>query len=79
MGIGVREADGGVEYSYIYSSGSVAVVGDVRRMIEWRYGISDFRTGRNRTLRLGRNEPCPCGSGRRSSDVTVRQTAIDGA
>lgn len=65
VGIGVREADGGVEYSYIYSSGSVAVPGDVRMMIEWRYGISDFRTGRNRTLRLGRNEPCPCGSGRK--------------
>ncbi|MGH3947578.1 MAG: SEC-C domain-containing protein [Pseudonocardiaceae bacterium] len=65
VGIGVRETDGGVEYSHIYSSGLVAVPGDVRRMIEWRYGISDFRTGRNRTLQLGRNEQCPCGSGRK--------------
>lgn len=53
-------------YSHVYSGGSVAVPGDVRsRTIEWRYGISDFRTGQSRTLRPGRNEPCPCGSGRK--------------
>jgi hypothetical protein len=65
VGIGVREVNGGVEYSYVYTDEPVAVPGDVRRMIEWRYGIGDFRTGRNRTLRLGRNERCPCGSGRK--------------
>lgn len=65
VGIGVREADAGVEYSHMYSGGPAPVPADVRRRIEWRYGISDFRTGGNRSLRLGRNEPCPCGSGRK--------------
>jgi hypothetical protein len=63
VGVGVREAYGGVEYSYVYANGPVSVPDDVRRMIEWCYGISDFRTGRNRALQLSRNESCPCGSG----------------
>jgi hypothetical protein len=62
VGIGVRETGGVVEYTHFYASEPMSVPIEVRRRVEWIYGVSDFRIGRTRELAVGRNEPCPCGS-----------------
>ncbi|MGI5157491.1 YecA family protein [Microbispora sp. CA-102843] len=62
LGIGVREVDNGVEYTYLYTSGPVAVPADIRAHIEWKYGVANLAHGSNRPMTPGRNDPCPCGS-----------------
>jgi hypothetical protein len=68
IGIGslVRSDPAGVAYSYCYLDGELSPLPkDVRWAIEHDLGKLDL--ARRRTLRIkpGRNEPCPCGSGRK--------------
>ncbi|HHL2060062.1 TPA: SEC-C metal-binding domain-containing protein, partial [Clostridium perfringens] len=37
--------------------------GEKRREIQFRY--RDSKTVRNEEVKVGRNEPCPCGSGKK--------------
>ncbi|WP_067486695.1 YecA family protein [Actinomadura hibisca] len=63
LGIGVREVDGGVAYTYVYVSEPVNVPSDIRAHIEWNYGITNLAHGHTYLPKPGRNDPCPCGGG----------------
>jgi hypothetical protein len=66
LGIGVRVLGGGIDqYSYVFGMGSPDVPIDIRRNVEWRFGVANFRSLRTGRLEIGRNEACPCGSGRK--------------
>lgn len=66
LGIGVRLVGGIVEYTYVFGHGPSPVTGQIRRHYEWKYGVANFRSCSTHRLRLGRNDPCPCGSGRKA-------------
>jgi hypothetical protein len=66
LGIGVRLLSaGGQDYNYQLVLEAPAVPAEVRRGVEWTYGAMDVRLGTTRALAPGRNERCPCGSGRK--------------
>ena len=46
---------------------------EVRRGVEWQYGVPNFRLGTTSPLLVGRNEPCPCGSRRKFKVCHGRQ------
>lgn len=63
LGVGVRVMTAGLEYTYIYllANEAIGIPIDLRRNIEWRFGIANFSTFETRPLVAGRNEQCPCG------------------
>ncbi|MEX2255037.1 MAG: SEC-C domain-containing protein [Acidimicrobiia bacterium] len=74
LGVGVRVLrEEGVEYNYQLILEPVAVPEDLRRNVEWTYGAINLRLGTNRQLTPGRNEPCPCLSGRKYKQCHGRE------
>jgi hypothetical protein len=66
LGIGVRVLGGGYDqYTYLFGMGSPDVPIDIRRNVEWRFGVANFGSLRTSRLVIGRNDACPCGSGRK--------------
>ncbi|GAA0970295.1 hypothetical protein GCM10009555_018950 [Acrocarpospora macrocephala] len=65
LGIGVREVAHGVEYTHVYLDGVSHVPKGIREKIEWNYGVANHMFGHTRPFSPGRNDPCPCGSGRK--------------
>jgi SEC-C motif len=65
LGIGVRMGEAGDEYSYILVDRSAALPRWVRTPLEWEFGVANFNSFRTSPLKVGRNEACPCGSGRK--------------
>jgi SEC-C motif len=65
LGIGVLTGDGWIDYRYFYAVPPVELSVDDRRRAEWRWGRMDFTTGRVTPLEVRRNDPCPCGGGKK--------------
>ena len=72
LGVGVlveeRGGQSAVSYSFLMFKGREAEVEmpeDIRRYYEWSYGVHNHRAGETRELIVRRNEPCPCGSGKK--------------
>ncbi len=66
VGVGVRYIEESEkEYTYILMRPEIEVPGDVRKMTEWTFGFANFRTFRTDKLKVGRNEQCPCSSGKK--------------
>ena len=68
LGVGIRVSDDGTDvYSYVlfYPGTEPLILVDARRRVEWTFGVANFSTFRVRPLKIGRNEQCPCGSGRK--------------
>jgi SEC-C motif len=64
LGIGVRILGLSREYSYVLVRGG-RMPADLSRIIEWKFGVANFHVFKTRSLRIGRNERCPCGGGRK--------------
>ena len=66
LGIGVRVMDDASdEYTYMLAESISRMPMDLRRSVEWSFGTANFKTFKTWKLRVGRNEICPCGSGRK--------------
>ena len=65
LGIGIRIMGEHDEYSYLLADSYVKIPASLRRALEWRFGVANFRAFQTRRLIVGRNDPCPCGSGRK--------------
>jgi uncharacterized protein YecA (UPF0149 family) len=66
LGVGVLVLnEAGQEYNYQLIREPQEVPRELRRAIEWRYGVPNFLLGTTAPLAVGRNERCPCGSGRK--------------
>jgi hypothetical protein len=65
MGVGVRVMSSQREYSYVLVQHVGRMPVKLRRSMEWSFGVANFRVFETRPLRIGRNEPCPCGDGRK--------------
>ncbi|ACZ83212.1 SEC-C domain-containing protein [Streptosporangium roseum] len=63
LGVGTRETENGIEYTHVYLEGAGGLTKEIRDMIEWKYGVHNYRLGHVHHLKYGRNETCPCGSG----------------
>lgn len=64
LGIGVRVMGLSREYSYVLVHDG-RIPADLSRIFEWRFGVANYRIFQTRPLRIGRNERCPCGGGRK--------------
>lgn len=65
LGVGVRVMKPNDEYSYLLVRRGASLPGQLRRGLEWTFGVANFKTFVTSELRVGRNEPCPCGSRRK--------------
>jgi hypothetical protein len=65
LGIGILIGDGWIDYRYFYAVPPLDLPSEDRRRAEWRWGRMDFTAGRAVPLRVGRNDRCPCGSGKK--------------
>lgn len=72
LGVGalVEECHGeqGVSYSFVRLAGSQSIQvmpADLRSTLEWRYGVHNHEMGTTKAVGVGRNEPCPCLSGKK--------------
>ncbi|MBT2228190.1 SEC-C metal-binding domain-containing protein [Nonomuraea sp. NEAU-A123] len=66
LGVGVRVfADDDDEYSYCLAHEPMRMPSELRRAFEWSFGVANFKTFHTSSLKVGRNEPCPCGSNRK--------------
>jgi hypothetical protein len=72
LGIGIRTGEAGDEYSYVLVRGGGSLPRRVRTPLEWEFGVANFVSFRTRALKLGRNEICPCGSGRKYKHCHLR-------
>jgi hypothetical protein len=63
LGISVRVGSNGNEYTYALLRRGSRFPNDLRRSTQWLFGAANFATFEAHNLKLGRNEPCPCGSG----------------
>lgn len=74
LGIGVRTDQDGIDYRYFYMGESLQLPDELRRTFEWRFGQLSYRLRGVSTPKYGRNEPCPCGSGRKYNDLSREVT-----
>jgi uncharacterized protein YecA (UPF0149 family) len=58
-------ADEYTDYRYIYMEPPLDVPDDVKRDVLHMHGRFDVALGRAVPIEAARNEPCPCGSGRK--------------
>jgi uncharacterized protein YecA (UPF0149 family) len=65
LAIGHLVAAGHIDYRYVYMEPPVEPTDDLKRIILHRYGRFDLASGQDVALTAGRNDPCPCGSGRK--------------
>ncbi|MGI8447903.1 MAG: YecA family protein [Streptosporangiaceae bacterium] len=65
LGVGVRVMKPNDEYSYLLIRDGARLSAELRRGLEWTFGVANFKTFETYKLRVGRNEPCPCASGRK--------------
>lgn len=65
LAVGLLVADGYIDYRYIYMEPPVDAPDILKRIILHTYGRFDLAAGRAVPIRAGRNDPCPCGSGRK--------------
>jgi hypothetical protein len=65
LGVGHLIADGYIDYRYIYMEPPVDAPDDLKRIVLHTYGRFDLISGRAVEITAGRNDPCPCGSGRK--------------
>lgn len=65
LGLGHLVADGYIDYRYIYMEPPVEAPDGLKRVILHTYGRFDLASRRVVEITAGRNDPCPCGSGRK--------------
>jgi hypothetical protein len=65
LAVGHLVADGYIDYRYIYMEPPVDAPDNLKRVILHTYGRFDLASGRAVAIEAGRNDPCPCGSGRK--------------
>lgn len=65
LGIGVRTDQDGVDYRYFFMGESLSLPAELRRSLEWRFGRFSHRLGGVSRPKVGRNDSCPCGSGKK--------------
>ena len=65
LGVGYLVADGYTDYRYIYMEPPVEAPDDLKRIVLHAYGRFDLISGQAVEITAGRNDPCPCGSGRK--------------
>jgi uncharacterized protein YecA (UPF0149 family) len=65
LGVGHLVADGYIDYRYTYMEPPVETPDDLKRIVLHTYGRFDLISGRTVEITAARNDPCPCGSGRK--------------
>jgi hypothetical protein len=65
LAVGHLVGKGHIDYRYIYMSAPLAASPDEMRNIWHRFGMFDMETRTVKFPKAGRNERCPCGSGRK--------------
>jgi hypothetical protein len=65
LGVGHLVADGYIDYRYIYMEPPIEATDEIKRIVLHTYGRFDLATGRAVEVTAGRNDRCPCGSGRK--------------
>jgi hypothetical protein len=65
LAVGHLVGSGYIDYRYIYMSPPPDVPTDVMRTIQHQFGMFDMEARTVRFPKAGRNERCPCGSGRK--------------
>ncbi len=63
--IGVLQAEGWLDYKFVYITPPFEIRPDIRTEVEIGLGVFDLKSRRVRGLNVGRNVKCPCGSGRK--------------
>lgn len=65
LAVGHLVADGYIDYRYVYMEPPIDAPDDLKRIVLHGYGRFDLASGRAVPVQAGRNDPCPCGSGRK--------------
>lgn len=65
LAVGHLVADSYIDYRYGYMEPPVEVSDDTKRSVLHTYGRFDLASGRAIAIEAARNDPCPCGSGRK--------------
>jgi len=65
LGVGHLVAEGYIDYRYIFMMPPVEAPDELKRIVLHTYGRFDLASGRAVEIQADRNDPCPCGSGRK--------------
>lgn len=65
LSVGHLVADGSIDYRYVYAEPPLDIPDELSRIYLHRHGRLDLPSGRVEELYAGRNDLCPCGSGRK--------------
>jgi SEC-C motif-containing protein len=65
LSVGHLVADGYIDYRYIYMEPPLEAPEDLKQVVLHTFGRFDLAAGRAVTITAGRNDPCPCGSGKK--------------
>jgi uncharacterized protein YchJ len=65
LSIGHLVADGYIDYRYVYAEPPLEIPDELSRIFLHSHSRLDLSSRRVEELRAGRNELCPCGSGRK--------------
>lgn len=65
LGIAVRFGELENEYTYLLARQGARLPDRLRRTTEWIFGVANFSAFHTHSLMPGRNDECPCGSGRK--------------